>query len=109
MGECNLCISSPENKSKKAMKKHRIMKHTAKRDGIHMWRCFSVMVFSRDIPEIATFFFINSRDVTTLLQSQQIFKQQPLKIYTRFLDLERARLNEYWKKGKTTISPCIFF
>ena len=62
-----------------------------------IFRCgaaLSVTVFLRDIPEIATFIFTNSRDVTPLLLFQQIFKQQLLNIYLRFLELETARLND---------------
>ena len=39
MGECNLCISNTEFKSKKALTKHRRIKHTAKRADIQMWCC----------------------------------------------------------------------
>ena len=56
MKECNLCINSTEFTSKKAMKKHKIMKHTAQRDGIHMWRCLFCYGLFKGYPRDRHFF-----------------------------------------------------
>ena len=109
MGECNLCISNTEFKSKKALTKHRRIKHTAKRADIQMWCCFFCHGLFKGYPRDPTFIFTNSRDVTPLLLFQQIFKQQLLKIYLRFLELETARLNDSWKRGLSRISPFRFY
>ena len=56
MGECNLCISNTEFKSKKALKEHRIIKHTAKRDDIQMWCCSFCRGFFKGYPRDRYFY-----------------------------------------------------